>query len=204
MKGGRLLPCLKDYYKAAQLRPLACCCDPGYIAKWKDLEITQLDIPLQAISGSKSLYEQHFVSLNQWSKVPLRIWFEECKSPSIERQSRLLRWVAFDPDFKPARIDSGFKYWYRIGVTSYFSNSSEGVLDSFQKLSDTYGLEKSDFFRYLQIRTYFNAEIKPTEKSDNNLIDMFVGMYKNKGNRKLVSKLYSCIQSNKKHPTNKI
>ncbi len=164
----------------------------------------QLDIPLQAILGSKSLYEQHFVSLNQWSKVSLRIWFKECKSPSIERQSRLLRWVAFDLDFKPARIDGRFKYWYRIGVTSYYSISLEGVLDSFQKLSDTYGLEKSDFFRYLQTRTYFNAEIELMEKSDTNLIDIFVGMYKNKGNRKLVSKLHSCIQSNKKHSTNKI
>lgn len=42
------------------------------------------------------------------------------------------------------------------------------------------------------------------DNRDTNLIDIFVAMYKNKGNRKLVSKLYSCLQSNKKHSTNKI
>lgn len=87
------------------------------------------------------------------------------------------------------RTDGRFKYWYRLPTA---------LLD--QKLPDTYGLEKSDFFRYLQTRTDLNAEIKPTE----NLTDMPLGMYKNKGNRKLVSKLYSCIQSNKKHSTNTI
>ena len=83
-KGGRSLPCLTDYYKAAQLRPLACCCNPVYIAKWKDLETSQLDIPLQSILGSKTLYGQHVKSLNQWTKVPLRIWFKECRSPLLD------------------------------------------------------------------------------------------------------------------------
>ena len=52
-KGGRSLPCLAHYYKAAQLRLLACCCNSNYTAKWKDLEISQLDIPLQSMVGSK-------------------------------------------------------------------------------------------------------------------------------------------------------
>ena len=191
-KGGRSQPCLADYYKAVQLRPLACCCNPNYMAKWKDLETSQLDIPLQSILGSKILYEQHFSDLNQWSKVCLQIWFKECKSPLLIRQSELLRWVAFDPKFKPARRDGRFKYWYSRGITSYCSISSKGKFDSFQKISDTYGLEKLDFFRYLQITSYFN-KIKPTEECETNLIDIFIDMYKNKGNKKLVSKLYSCI-----------
>ena len=117
-----------------------------YIAKWKDLETSQLDIPLQSILGSKTLYGQHVKSLNQWTKVPLRIWFKECKSPLLERRSRLLRWVAFDPDFRPARIDGRFKYWHRIGITSYCSILSKGELDSFQKISEMYGLKRLDFF----------------------------------------------------------
>lgn len=44
--GGRALPCLLDYYKSAQLRLLVCCCNPNYIAKWTDLKISQLAIPL--------------------------------------------------------------------------------------------------------------------------------------------------------------
>lgn len=170
-----------DYFKAAQLRPLACCCNPEYTAKWKDLEISQLSVPLQSVLGSKPLYEQYSKSLNQWTKVPLRIWFKECKSPSLERQSKLLKWIAFDPDFKPARADGRFHLWYRLGITSFSLISSKGELDSFQEMSDKYGLGKLDFFRYLQTRTYFNKEIRYMEKHDTNL------MYKNKDNRKLQS-----------------
>lgn len=168
------------------------------------MEISQLDIPLQSILGSKILYEQHSSNLNQWSKVCLHIWFNECKSPSLERQSKLLRWVAFDPEFKPAGIDGRFKHWYRRGITSYCSIISKGEFDSFQKISDTYGLEKTDFFRYLQTRSYYNDKIKSLEECETNLIGIFIDMYKNKDNRKLVSKLYSHIQFNKKHSTDKV
>ena len=75
---------------------------------------------------------------------------------------------------------------------------------SFQEISDKYGLGKLDFFRYLQTRTYFNKEIRYMEKHDTNLIDLFIDMYKNKDNRKLVSKLYLAIQSIKKQSTNKV
>ena len=126
------------------------------------------------------MYEQHSSGLNQWSKVCLRICFKEL----LERQSKLLRWVAFDPEFKLTGIDGRFKHWYRRGITSYCSISSKGELDSFQKILDTYGLEKFDFFRYLQIRSYFNDEIKPTEECETNLIDIFIDMYKNMDNKK--------------------
>lgn len=36
-KGGRALPCLEDYCKAAQLRFLVSWCDPECDAKWKEL-----------------------------------------------------------------------------------------------------------------------------------------------------------------------
>ncbi len=55
-KGGRALPCLFDYYKAAQLRSLVCSCNPDYTAKWKDLEISQLTIPLAI-----TIRQQNFV-----------------------------------------------------------------------------------------------------------------------------------------------
>lgn len=162
-KGGRSLPCLSDYYKAAQLRPLVICCNPEYTAKWKDLETSQIDIPLQSLLGSKILHKHYLNSLNQWSRVPLRIWFKECNSPLLEKQSRLIKWVAFDPDFKPTKIDGRFQAWYRLGITTFSLISSNGELDSFQKISDMYGLDKCDFFRYLQTRTYFNSEIRCLE-----------------------------------------
>ncbi len=68
-KGVRALPCLLDYYKTAPLRSLVYCCNPDYTAKWKDLEVLQLAIPLQSLLGSKTLYKHYFNSLNQWTKL---------------------------------------------------------------------------------------------------------------------------------------
>ena len=60
-KGGRALPCLQDYYEAAQLRTLVYWCDPMYEAKWKDLEQGQIKIPLQALLGNKTLLKKYFI-----------------------------------------------------------------------------------------------------------------------------------------------
>ena len=61
---------------------------------------------------------------------------------------------------------------------------------------DSYGLEKLDFFRYLQIRSYFNDEIKPTEECERNLIYLFIDMYK----KMTIGNLFTF---NKKHSTDK-
>lgn len=46
--GGMGLPSLKGYYKAAQIRPLTLWCIQEYVAKWKAVELSLLDIPLQS------------------------------------------------------------------------------------------------------------------------------------------------------------
>lgn len=76
-KGGTSLPCLEDYYKAAQLRYLVCWCNDDYSAKRKELELSQLDIPLQSISGDKTSMKMYSDKLSCWTAVPLDIWFKE-------------------------------------------------------------------------------------------------------------------------------
>lgn len=49
--GGMTLPCLKDYHLLAQLRPLVCWCNSAYEAKWKDIEPSLMDIPVQSVLG---------------------------------------------------------------------------------------------------------------------------------------------------------
>ncbi len=67
-----------------------------------------------------------------------------------------------------------------------------------------YGMEKKNSFRYLQTKTYFKSEIRYLEKDNPNLVDLFIEVYKNKDNWKLVSKLYLSIQSNKEHSTREV
>lgn len=145
-KGGRALPCLEDYYKAAQLRSLVYWCDPKYEAKWKDLEQNQIEVPLQALVGDRTLQEKYLENLNTWTTVPLNIWYKQLKKGRIERNARILRWIAYDTEFTPAKLDNRFKHWITKGITSYCMISSNNHLDCFQRFKETFCLEKQDFF----------------------------------------------------------
>lgn len=58
-KGGMALPCLEDYYRAAQLQFLVCWCVPTCDAKWKALEQSQINIPLQSLLGDKAIQKKY-------------------------------------------------------------------------------------------------------------------------------------------------
>ncbi len=118
-RGGRALPCLEDYYKAAQLRSLVYWCDLKYEAKWKDLEQNQIEIPLQALPGERTLQKKYLEKLNTWTTVPLNIWYKQLKNEKFETNARILRWIAYDQEFTPAKLDNRFKHWITKGVASY-------------------------------------------------------------------------------------
>ena len=113
----------------------------------------------------------------------------------------LLRWVAFDKDFKPAELDFRFKQWIHEGITSYSLIATSTGLKSFQQLTETCNLEPQDFYRYLQLRHHFERNIKMNGNTEFDLIDIFVGAFKGNTQKKLVSRIYSCLQSAKNHST---
>lgn len=67
-KAGLSLPCLEDYYKAAQLKYLVCWCINEYYAKWKEFEFHQLDILLPSILGDKNAKIMYSNKLSNWTK----------------------------------------------------------------------------------------------------------------------------------------
>lgn len=46
-RGGLSLPSLKDYYIAAQLRPIVCWCNPDYKARWKQIDFSFFSLKYQ-------------------------------------------------------------------------------------------------------------------------------------------------------------
>ncbi len=177
-QGGRGLPSLDDYYKAAQLRHLVCWCNDEYSAKLKDFEQSQLELPLQVLLGDINFQKTQLNKLNFLTKIPLDIWYKELRNSKIERQGRILRWVEHDLQFKPAGLDLRFKQWSLQGITSFCLISTENELESFQQLSHKYNLEKQDFFRYLQVRHYFNKNIRDPEDAGSSIVQIFVDTYK--------------------------
>lgn len=73
-----------------------------------------------------------------------------------------------------------------MGITSYCIISSNKGLDTFQQLTETYDLGKCDFFKYLQLRHYFDDAIKTFGEKEVRLIRIFIDVYKCHANRKLV------------------
>ena len=202
-EGGMALPCLEDYYKAAQIRYLIYWCNPICNAKWKEIEINQLNIPLQAILGDRALLKAHSGELSKWTKVPLKIWFKECKDQKIDKEIQRLRWIAYDTEFAPARMDARFKQWTWWGITTYCTISSNTSLKSFQYLKDKHDLQNQDFYRYLQLRHHFDKNIKGQEPVTD-LVQILSEAYKGDTTKQLISKLYWSIQTAKKHSTNYI
>lgn len=65
-------------------------------------------------------------------------------------------WPTHDPDFKPGMNDGGFTQWTRKGLFTLclFVENQEFI--DFKTISDKYGLAQQDFYRYLQLRHYFD------------------------------------------------
>ncbi len=195
--GGMALPCLEDCYKAAQLCFLVSWCD----VKWKELEQKLISVLLPSILGDNTLQKKLLDKSANWIVTPLNIWHKKLKDPKFERNARRLRWIAFDMDFTPAKLDSRFKHWMNLGITSYCKVSTNTGLDSFEQLRKKHDLEKQDLFRYFQLRDYFNKNIKTIGEEGSSLIGIFINAYKENSSRKLISRLYSTLQMDRGHST---
>ena len=68
----------------------------------------------------------------------------------------IIRWSAYDSDFKPNQLDLRFKTWIDKGITTFYSLTKKGQLKDFQTLRKDFSLEQQYFFRYLQLRNYFD------------------------------------------------
>lgn len=199
-QGGMALPNFKDYFYAAQIRPLINLCNPSFQARWKDIELSTLvDPPVQAILPQKHLGKCIDKVQNPWIKVQLKIWNmirDEYKLNKLQT----IQWCAYDPEFKPNAIDKRFKSWILKGITTYHSLTEKGQLKNFEKLKEDYNLEKTDFFRFLQVRNRFEHIRKETDLNDP-ILTIFIDAYQSKSNKGVISRIYKGLLSKKPHNT---
>ena len=196
--GGMGLPCMLEYYYAAQLRPLICWCDPEYKARWKELELAMANrVPLQAIISDVTLVNQLSDKENPFINLSLKIWKEVQKICNIQKTAKLLRWCAFDTEFPPNLNDKRFNMWIRRGVTAYCTLIHKGALKSFQNMKEEYNLEQQDFFRFLQMRHYLKTVLKDVDMGnlEEGMMNLFISAYKSKSNTKIISRTYKCLSN---------
>lgn len=80
---------MQEYYIAAQLNSLVCCCDSTYTANWKQLEILQS--PIQSLLGDDNEFKEISENnITQWTKCGLELWYKLMIKFKLEYQMRIL------------------------------------------------------------------------------------------------------------------
>lgn len=195
-KGGLNLPCLRDYYYAAQLRPLVCWSSSNYVARWKDIENDiSGEIPLAAIIADSELQKNVLNLNNPWINAGLKVWQRIIKSCDIEKPLRKLKWCAFDTDFPPAKLDARFQMWNEKGLTTYTTFAVRGNFKSFEAMQNDHGLQRQDFYRYLQVRHHYNQNIAITQEAvGKEVLEVFEKASILQICFKVVSRVYSALR----------
>lgn len=168
-EGGLSLPNLKRYFFAAQVKFLVCTCCPQYQARWKDIEASRETNLIQALLGdirTKSAQQ----SENEIIKQTLAIWSKMVKEYDKEGDIKLLIWPSLDPRFEPGTTDIEYRQWWDRGITAVCTLVHKGVLKSFGELKKEFTLGNKDFFRYMQLRDYYDKRLKPTLSGEGNIV----------------------------------
>ena len=198
-RGGLALPCLRDYYRAAQIRPLIGWCKPSYKSRWKDIESTMgRGLPINSLIGDPSLIKHLSNPQNVMITGSLKVWSEIVRRYELKDKIGTLKWFAYDPDFRPSRYDMRFRSWIGKGLSAYCTLLKQGNVMAFQDLKDKFDLQNQDLFRYLQIRDFINRKIlRREDETAIEIIQLFQNAYADSTYQKIVSRLYGVLQDMK-------
>ena len=98
--GGMAVPNFKDYFYAAQIKPLTNLCNPMYQARWKNIELSIMkDPPIIAMLSYRNLGRALENITNPWIKSQLKIWKMAKDEYKLDDKIQILQWCAYDPDF---------------------------------------------------------------------------------------------------------
>lgn len=159
-------------------------------------------IPLISVLMDKDLQDELMIPHDSMLYTLLDSWKKICQ---LGNRTKILRRCAFDSAFKPNKNDGRFKGWIPKGLTTYYSFIQRGVFQSFEERQRSNGLEKDDFYRYLQVRSYFNQNLWETwETSKPGFLDVFLSLLKSGSCTKVVSRIYNGILLSKQGDTDHI
>ena len=199
-RGGMALPNLREYFNAAQIRPLTCWCNTGIDpSRWKEMELEFEGYKIQHLLADKNQYMKLMKDLDPITKFTIEIWYAIVKKHKLEKEIKILSWPAYDTRFKPGLIDQGYKRLAKWNdITAICTVIRQGKMQSFEDLRVKHDLEHREFFRYLQMRDYFEKEIKTDWRSE--VILIMTQAYIKKQD-KVISALYQGLMASKNNST---
>lgn len=152
----------------------------------KDIELPNVnDPPIHTVLAHKNLGRFVDKVQNPQIKVQLKVWIRE--EFKLDHKLQIILWFAYDPDFKPNKMDHRFKSWVSKGITTSYSITGKV---NFRK---EYCLEKSDFF--LQIHNHFELNINNETNINDPVLRVFTGAYQNDPNKGVISRFYKGLMT---------
>lgn len=194
-QGGWGLPNLKKYWWACQLRALIVWMVDKTDTRWLEIEknsCSSIQLSEIPFTSSKDIDD----SLSRWSKTTLKAWREVQKSYNLPVTSGLSS-IAHLRDFIPLKLDSGYKKWKHLNLN--FVHQLLGIIElkSFEELMEEFNIPKTDFFRYLQIRSFLtkHPDWDKINRSDTSIEKYLVRIQTQRCIGKPISILYKIFSS---------
>lgn len=152
-------------------------CSSEYQARWKHIELNLGQIQPQARLGGKEYTDQK--GETSILEESLKIWNEIVKEYKLEGDSKLLIWPSQTSRFGVGEMDNTFVRWREKGITAICTLIEGKTFKTFEKLKREFNLENGDLFRYLQLRHFYDTEIKKEISAEGSeVIEVFKGAYK--------------------------
>ena len=124
------VPCLRDYFYSIQIRPLLNLYKQD--ARWKDIEnILIKDFPIQAVLGNKESGRIIDILKNPQLRFQLKVRNTNETEYKLLDKLWIIRWSAYDHDFKPNQLDLRFKTWIDKGSRTFYSLTKKLQLKDF-------------------------------------------------------------------------
>lgn len=153
--GGLALPNLANYFNAAQIKPILIMNNKKWNPKWKIMEA-------DLVGQCNAWFPKTKTKLHNFTaKHTAKIWKRLSRAVKTDDKDWIcLRDIQQDPEFLPNKEDRGFNLWESKGLMRFYQMYAEKGFDSFENIERRYQLPRSHFYRYLQVRSYVNKNIK--------------------------------------------
>ena len=155
-EGGMALPNLMYYYWAANLQKIV------YWIQSPDVDWCQPEIDACISSSLPALVTSKLpLSPIKYSSCPivistLKIWSQFRQNFNLTDFS-LYSPICNNHVFLPAKLDPAFVQWQRAGLSKFSDLYIDGTFATFDALSSKFNLQRSNLFRYLQIRRFVHT-----------------------------------------------
>ena len=194
--GGLALPDLQTYFHATQINNIMKWTNDNIKAKWLPIEKEQTPFSIKTLPFIDRKYMTQLKGQNRWINNTLCTWKQICKKHDINKELFYLREMAWDPDFKPNKMDNVLKIWSLKGLQIYSQIITKYEVNPFDVILKKYDLVQSNFYKYLQLRNYIKTFQKRAGTHEQHPLVQFMIKNYNIDIKNTLSKIYKILQEN--------